>query len=454
MTGNPNNGNSATPGDIAKRTLTRLARERLTPNAHNYCVTYRGLRTDRENWVSFCRYVMQLAESLQHLLAPWSGPEPQVEAETARLARELDQLVAKASTDADLGQIRGRAEVLGERMREHLENSADLRAELVAVVKLLMENMGAIADDDGWLKGQLHLLEDMFSGRLTAPELSRGRKVLRAVGERQAGIRATLSDAQRQLKDTLAELIRHAGTLVTHAAGFENRIAELQGVVSAANDLPGLRHAVGALGEFVGQMGSSIRESHAEMTTAHHRLTQAEEQIDGLRRNLAETYERARRDRLTGTLNRSGLEEIWLREVEQAKAAGTPLGIGILDVDNFKSLNDTHGHQVGDEALVHLASVIRNALHGTDTLARYGGEEFVVLLPDTDEKGAEAVMTRLQRELTKHFFLKGNERLLITFSAGVTQVGLDRDTLISAVERADKALYRAKSAGKNRVAAG
>ncbi|HNH35424.1 MAG TPA: diguanylate cyclase [Rhodocyclaceae bacterium] len=453
MTGNPGNGNT-TPGDVAKRTLTRLARERLTPTAHNYCVTYRVLRNDREIWTSYCRYVMQVAEALQHLLAAWSGQESQVESETARLARELDQVIARATSDADLGQVRARAEVLGERMREHLENSADLQAELLAVVQLLMENVGALADGDGWLKGQVRLLEEMFSGRITAPELNRSRKILRAVGERQAEIRTTLSTAQQELKDMLAELIRHAGTLVTHTAGFEARVTELQQHVSAANDLSSIRQVVTDLGEFVGQMGSSIRESHAEMTTAHHRLTQAEEQINGLRRSLAETYERARRDRLTGTLNRSGLEEIWLREVEQAKTGATDLSIGILDVDNFKALNDTHGHQVGDEALIHLASIIRNALHGTDTLARYGGEEFVVLLPDTDEKGAEAVMTRLQRELTKHFFLHGNERLLITFSAGVTKVQIERDTLISAVERADKALYKAKNAGKNRVVAG
>jgi diguanylate cyclase len=87
-------------------------------------------------------------------------------------------------------------------------------------------------------------------------------------------------------------------------------------------------------------------------------------------------------------------------------------------------------------------------------MARYGGEEFVVLLPDTDASGAEAVMRRLQRELTKHFFLHHNERLLITFSAGVSLVDPGDDSIVSAIERADAALYRAKHQGKNRVAIG
>ncbi|MBL8491704.1 MAG: diguanylate cyclase [Rhodocyclaceae bacterium] len=454
MTGPSHNGNTSNPGDVAKKTLTRLARERLAPNGQNYCTTYRTLRTDKEAWNAYCRYVSQMVQALEFLLTPWTAREIQVDAETGRLARELQQLVAEAAADADLAQIRARAESLGERIKEHLENNSDLQVELVAVVKMLMENIGELADGDGWLKSQLHLLEELFAGPVTAPELNRSRKVLRAVGARQAEIRDTLTDAQRELKDMLGELIRQAGILVKNTSGFEERVSELQQHASTANDLASIRTVVSDLGRFVNQMGSSIRESHAEMTTAHQRLTQAEEQIDGLRRSLAETCEKARRDRLTGTLNRSGLEEIWLREVEAAKVSGMPLSIGILDVDNFKNLNDTHGHQVGDEALIHLASIIRNALHGTDTLARYGGEEFVVLLPDTDETGAGAVMTRLQRELTKHFFLHDNERLLITFSAGVTLVRLDRDTLISAVERADKALYRAKHSGKNRVAVG
>jgi len=104
----------------------------------------------------------------------------------------------------------------------------------------------------------------------------------------------------------------------------------------------------------------------------------------------------------------------------------------------------------GDQALAHLAQVARECMRPQDTLARYGGEEFVLMLPDTPlEKGIEA-MTRLQRELTKRFFLAGAEKILITFSAGVAQVGVDEDGA-AAIKRADQAMYMAKRAGKNRV---
>jgi diguanylate cyclase len=226
---------------------------------------------------------------------------------------------------------------------------------------------------------------------------------------------------------------------------------ELGEHIRGSNDLSSIKSVVDELDTFVRDMGNSVRRSHDDMSSTHTRLVQAEQQIVDLRRDLAQTSEKVRRDNLTGALNRSGLEEIWLRETELARTNATPLSIGILDIDNFKLINDQYGHVVGDEALVHLTSVIRNALHGTDTMARYGGEEFVILLPDTDADGARALMLRLQRELTRHFFMRGENHVLVTFSAGVTVVHLQQDTLVSAVERADAALYEAKHTGKNRV---
>jgi diguanylate cyclase len=124
--------------------------------------------------------------------------------------------------------------------------------------------------------------------------------------------------------------------------------------------------------------------------------------------------------------------------------------VALLDIDNFKRINDTHGHDVGDTALAHLAEVARGVMRPQDSLARYGGEEFVILLPDTPlDKGIEA-MTRLQRELTKRIFMTGTDKVLITFSAGVAQLA-PGESGIEAIKRADQGMYLAKRAGKNRV---
>jgi diguanylate cyclase len=169
-----------------------------------------------------------------------------------------------------------------------------------------------------------------------------------------------------------------------------------------------------------------------------------------LHQELDRVSAQARHDPLTGALNRHGLDEALNREISKVKRQDTPLCVSLLDIDNFKKLNDTLGHAMGDNALTHLADVAREVMRPQDTLARYGGEEFVILLPDTLlEQGIEA-MTRLQRELTKRFFLAGTEKVLITFSAGVAQLVAD-EIGHDAIKRADQAMYLAKRAGKNRV---
>jgi diguanylate cyclase len=127
-----------------------------------------------------------------------------------------------------------------------------------------------------------------------------------------------------------------------------------------------------------------------------------------------------------------------------------PFSVALLDIDHFKRLNDALGHQAGDQALVHLTSVVRQLLRPTDSFARYGGEEFLVLLPNSDLADAERIMLRVQRELTKQFFLHDNQRVLITFSAGVAQLQ-SGEAQADLLKRADTAMYKAKAAGRNRV---
>jgi len=155
-------------------------------------------------------------------------------------------------------------------------------------------------------------------------------------------------------------------------------------------------------------------------------------------------------DQLTGALNRRGLDEAFDREATRADRSHTPVCVALLDIDNFKRLNDTRGHQAGDQALVHLSHVVKEALRPSDMVARYGGEEFIIVLPGIGIVEAAATVERLQRELTKQFFMHDNERILITFSAGVA-LRAPQEPQDDVIGRADKAMYQAKKTGKNRV---
>jgi diguanylate cyclase len=182
------------------------------------------------------------------------------------------------------------------------------------------------------------------------------------------------------------------------------------------------------------------------------RLQQAEREIEALQIELRQLRGLVHVDHLTGMLNRGGLDLGYKREAARADRSNSPLGIALLDLDNFKHLNDHHGHQAGDAALVHIADIIRRTVRPSDVVVRYGGEEFLFLLPESDTAQAARALQRLQDDLQRHPLVHHGIEIPMSFSAGVTtrRRGQSRDDVIA---QADQALYAAKRAGKMRVMA-
>ena len=161
-----------------------------------------------------------------------------------------------------------------------------------------------------------------------------------------------------------------------------------------------------------------------------------------LRRKLEYT---ATHDYLTKALNRHGFFPAFEHLIAQSERYGTPLSLILFDIDNFKKINDTYGHQLGDEVLKRLVKIIRGLLRRSDLLVRYGGEEFVVVLPMTQDP--TVVVEKIRRSVEEDQMLK---RYSVTISAGATTYRKG-DTPDSMLARADTALYRAKAEGKNRI---
>ena len=130
-------------------------------------------------------------------------------------------------------------------------------------------------------------------------------------------------------------------------------------------------------------MASQSKESGEELRAMRDRANQTDAELVKLHQELDRVSTQARHDPLTGALNRKGLEEAVEREISSVRRKDTPLCMSLLDIDNFKKLNDTLGHATGDVALTHLATVARECMRPQDTLARYGGEEFVIMVRDT-----------------------------------------------------------------------
>ncbi len=157
-------------------------------------------------------------------------------------------------------------------------------------------------------------------------------------------------------------------------------------------------------------------------------------------------------DPLTHLHNRRHLMEMVDKEFQRSSRKGAPLSLVILDIDYFKKINDTYGHQEGDRVLTILADIVRRRLRSYDLAARYGGEEFVLLLPETPVQEALSIAERLRLEVQEHVFDGSLQGLVITISLGVATFPSSRvESIDSLFRQADEALYRAKQGGRNRV---
>jgi len=160
-------------------------------------------------------------------------------------------------------------------------------------------------------------------------------------------------------------------------------------------------------------------------------------------------------DELTGLYNRRYMYQRFEEEISRAKRNALSLSCLMLDIDFFKKINDTYGHNIGDFVLKELAQILKKNLRGYDAIVRFGGEEFVVILPGTDPEGARAVGHKIREKVEEHTFEKDRKVVDVTVSVGV--FGCPGTQLIDDVDRyvkcADEAMYRAKKAGRNRVIA-
>ena len=313
-----------------------------------------------------------------------------------------------------------------------------------------MENISELSLDDRWLKGQVDALMGAATPPLTLRRLDDVERRLRDVILKQSEAKGRALEAQEEMRQMLRVFIERLSAMTDSTDIFGTEMEAQATLIEQAKSLseltPVLKQMVTATRD-IAQRSTSTRD---ELSGMRERAQATAMEIEELHKELDRVSAQARHDNLTGALNRKGLDEAMGRELSVVRRKETPLCIALLDIDNFKRINDERGHSTGDQALVHLAQVARDNMRPQDTLARYGGEEFVILMPDTVLEKGIAAMVRLQRELTKSYFLTGADKLLITFSAGVAQLGEDEES-DAALKRADQAMYMAKRAGKNRV---
>jgi diguanylate cyclase len=249
------------------------------------------------------------------------------------------------------------------------------------------------------------------------------------------------------VSERLAQLMLDARRFLTSAID-DNRtqMRALDGVVIDAANEPGPRHLIESL---VTEL-SKATDRALELET---NLAKTSTELGKIRESLHEAEQRSKTDTLTGLANRHALEEFLTTAQAHAVESGTCLSALMIDIDHFKSFNDSYGHMFGDQVLKLMASALRESIRDNALAARYGGEELVAVLPGVDLQACRYIAERLRTSVAERRIRRrttGEEISSITISIGVAELrpGEAAENLI---DRCDRALYRAKREGRNRV---
>ena len=364
------------------------------------------------------------------------------------LADALAALTQRLQAEGATPPLVDELEALCHRAGQVLQHRHHLLDQLGGLCQELTASIADLAEDDSWAKGQCDAMRVKMDEGLSARGVRAVSELLRDTRERQGQVRAERARARDSLKGLINRMLTELNELGSQTGNFHDSVGRYADVIEKADSLEGLAGVVREMVEESRAVQSLVRQTQSRLQEEHSKASGLTQRVSELEEEMQRLSDEVCTDQLTQVANRRGLLQAFEAERARVERSGAPLAIGLLDIDNFKRLNDELGHGAGDEALKSLAALVAKTLRPTDVVARFGGEEFVVLLPQTPTDEAQAILARLQRTLTGGLFMHEQKQVFVTFSAGVTAYRLP-ESVEAALERADRGMYEAKRAGKN-----
>ena len=335
------------------------------------------------------------------------------------------------------------------RVLQHRNHLVDL---LGSLCHELTDSLTDLSEDDSWVRGQCEAMRHQLDEGLSARGVRRISQLLHDTRARQQVLRAERDAAKAALKQLIHQMLQEIAELGHHTGRFQDSLSGYVDTIVQADSIESLAGVVREMVEDTRAVQSLVSQTQEKLQSEHARATELTDRVKQLEDEIRRLSDEVSTDPLTQVANRRGMMRAFEVEQSRMERNGGTLAVALLDIDNFKRLNDQLGHQAGDEALKFLSSTVKGLLRPSDALARYGGEEFVILLPDTPLDEAQSAITRLQRQLSAQVFMHENQQVFITFSAGVT-LFRSGEAIEATLDRADEALYEAKRTGKNRTCA-
>ena len=326
------------------------------------------------------------------------------------------------------------------------------RTRMLEAVRLLLDNVAELFTPQHWIQGQVAALHGVLHEPLDPQRLEQAVHGLKDLLLRQGVMQKAADDARSLARELIDMVVRSLGTYVESSERYGERLRAGMHELEESGDSQRAKSVVQGILAQSQQMLEDTRQLRVSFADAQEQLQQARSRARTLEAELEQLSELIQQDPLTGALNRRGLEVAFRREAARASRSGEALSLSMVDLDFFKRINDSYGHDVGDSVLRELVQVLRSELRPTDVIARIGGEEFLLLLPGEDEQGAAAAVQRAQRSFNARRFTHPQQPAGIRahFSAGVGR-WTPGEALEAVYARVDKALMQAKTSGRDRV---
>jgi diguanylate cyclase len=431
--------------EAAKEAIRLLGVQQKAPTPENYAELFYNILGEENPFKSLnlsnTTDIKNFSKTIVDLVVKYNG----LNEDELKKLKEKNEIIQN-STEED--ELRSATNDLLKLSNEIIE--ANQTNNQSSVINVFIDGINKIVFEDEWINSKIKEVKELFNKQDYPSKSKDLEDLLKLISEKQNAIREELVTSQTKLQNMLAQFMDNLASFSQETDDYHNVIENSAKQIAGANKIEDIHKTLDVVLKETKNIEIKSKAKKEELQTIKNDAEAAQNEIKRLKKELEKSTELIRIDSLTGVLNRKGMNEALEKAEAIMRRTQKSFCVSLIDIDNFKKLNDSLGHHAGDKALIHLAETVKASLRPQDTLARYGGEEFVVILSDTEIENAVNVMARVQRELAKNTFIHEEHKLTITFSCGVAQVkeGMNAQ---EALIRADQAMYTAKQTGKNRV---